>query len=135
MRLDLLSDVAENMVTATATKPGSLILMDARPCTHRLHWPQEMAASGAFKIRCCVCEVVAYREHPLTGRIYRALNFDGMGITLALVFLMGIAFLPWPVGTVAIASVAAYLYDVRQLPLQVFTNSESQAKHRTEKLC
>ena len=105
--------------------------MAVRPCSHRLPWPKALVASSAFKFRCNSCNAVVYRRHPLTAGLYGILNLDRMGITIALILVAAIAFLPWVVGVVAIATLAAYSWDLRRQPIVEFSDSEAVRQQRT----
>jgi len=54
-----------------------------------------------------------------------------MGITIALILVAAIAFLPWVVGVVAIATLAAYSWDRRRQPIVEFSDSEAVRQQRT----
>lgn len=105
--------------------------MTAGACNHRLSWPKALVASGPFKFRCDSCGAVVYRRHPLTAGVYRALNLDGMGITVALVLIVAVAFLPWVAGVVATVSLAAYSWDLKRQPIIEFFEAEVVKQQRT----
>ena len=106
--------------------------MTTAGCSHALSWPKALLASGPFKFRCRRCSALVFRQHPLAARLFKLVNVDGIGITVTLVLLAAIVFLPWVAGTFAIAAFAAYLWDLKQQPIIACSETDGGRHQRAD---
>ncbi len=102
-------------------------------CSHSLSPLKSLFISTGLRFRCTECNSIVYREHPKATLPLESLFFDRIGFVFIVIVISVIDYIAIFALVFILLTLALYITDVKNEPLQVFSKSKKDEYKKRDK--